>query len=370
MRVLVLWADDRSSNLGVRVLAAGTAALVRSVWPQAEVVFHNYGASSSPTRLGDARAVVKEVLTRREGLRDWVTSFDLVVDTRAGDSFADIYGMKRLVTQSLTSELVGRWGVPLVLGPQTHGPFRHRSATAVGRRVVRRADLVMARDHVSAQVVADLGSRPPVRTTDVVFALPAPPQGPSRDVLLNVSGLLWQGSPHVDAQAYRTLVTQLYGALRGAGREVALLAHVIDSADPDNDVPAVREFARATGEDPEVVVPTSLEDVRSAVQGANLVIGSRMHACLNALSVGTPAIALAYSRKFAPLLEDIGWEHSIDLGGADPAVVTSRILQIAASTDLADQADKVGRHARTLLGTAREALGSLELRTPVPVPSR
>ena len=43
------------------------------------------------------------------------------------------------------------------------------------------------------------------------------------------------------------------------------------------------------------------------------MIGSRMHACLNALSVGTPAIPLAYSRKFAPLLGDLGWAHVVDL---------------------------------------------------------
>ena len=44
-----------------------------------------------------------------------------------------------------------------------------------------------------------------------------------------------------------------------------------------------------------------------------------MHACLNSLSVGTPAIPLAYSRKFAPLLADSGWTRCVDLrNSADP----------------------------------------------------
>ena len=45
----------------------------------------------------------------------------------------------------------------------------------------------------------------------------------------------------------------------------------------------------------------------------------RMDACLNSRSVGTPAIPLAYSRKFAPLLADLGWTRCVDLrNSADP----------------------------------------------------
>jgi colanic acid/amylovoran biosynthesis protein len=38
-----------------------------------------------------------------------------------------------------------------------------------------------------------------------------------------------------------------------------------------------------------------------------------MHACLNALSVGVPALPWAYSRKFKPLLDGLGWTASLDL---------------------------------------------------------
>ena len=35
-------------------------------------------------------------------------------------------------------------------------------------------------------------------------------------------------------------------------------------------------------------VPADLDDARAVIKGANVVIGARMHACLNALSTGTP----------------------------------------------------------------------------------
>ena len=38
-----------------------------------------------------------------------------------------------------------------------------------------------------------------------------------------------------------------------------------------------------------------------------------MHACLNALSMGTPVVPLAYSRKFHPLLAPLGVTTTVDL---------------------------------------------------------
>jgi hypothetical protein len=48
-----------------------------------------------------------------------------------------------------------------------------------------------------------------------------------------------------------------------------------------------------------VVAPPDLDDARSIIAGSRVLVGARMHACLNALSTGVPAIAMSYSRKFA-----------------------------------------------------------------------
>ena len=146
MRVLVLWADEQSPNLGVRVLGAGTEALARRAWPEAEFVFYNYGSRTGPVRLGSLLDVGKEVVLRRHGLRRWFAEFDVVLDTRAGDSFADIYGWQRLAAMSAATELAQRAGVRVILTPQTIGPFGSRFATTLARRSLRTAALVMARD--------------------------------------------------------------------------------------------------------------------------------------------------------------------------------------------------------------------------------
>lgn len=356
MRALVLWADDRSPNLGVRALAHGSAALVRRAFPEAEVDLQNFGRGAAPVPIGGWRPLVREHITGRHGLREWLTTYDLVVDTRSGDSFADIYGLQRLTAMTALSDLAVRAKVPVVLGPQTIGPFGTRRGRAIAKHVLRRATTVMARDHLSAEGARALGREADVLTTDVVFALPVPEVERSRDVLLNVSGLLWNPGPHVDASSYREMVGRLCDALTAAGRHVTLLAHVLASKSSDDDVPVVTELADRRG-DVELIVPTDLADVRKAVASAQLVIGSRMHACLNALSVGTPAIPLAYSRKFAPLLDDLGWAATIDLRTATDPV--SDVLRLSDDATLLTRAGDVRERAQAALGPAESTLRKL-----------
>jgi colanic acid/amylovoran biosynthesis protein len=358
MRVLVLWADDTSPNLGVRALAEGTAALVRSVWPDAVVEFQNYGSRTARARVGSPRVLLDDWVTRRHGVRAWARSFDLVVDTRSGDSFADIYGLDRLVAMSALGEFVHRAGVPLVLGPQTIGPFTTRRGELIARRSMRTAAQVMARDGSSAICAEELGRRVDVRTTDVVFALPTPARTGGRDVVLNVSGLLWNGSPHVDPRAYRSVVRDLFAGLQARDRTVTLLAHVLDGPSPDNDVATVQEFAAEVGGGVEVVVPGSLAEVRDVVASADLVLGSRMHACLNALSVGTPAIPLSYSRKFEPLLADLGWTAQVDLRSA-AAPAQDALALVDRAPALAPQVSELRSRAAAMLEPAAAALRAL-----------
>ncbi|SEI02278.1 MULTISPECIES: polysaccharide pyruvyl transferase family protein [unclassified Leifsonia] len=319
MRTLILWADDASPNLGVRALGAGTAALLRRVHPQSEIVFQNYGMRVPQLPIGRLRSLLAERATGRKGMQRWLAGFDLVIDTRSGDSFADIYGIRRLAVMSAVAEFAAQAGVAVVLGPQTIGPFRTATGRALARRSLRRSQLVMARDSESADAAGALGRPVDVLTTDVVFALARPEVQKSRDVVLNVSGLLWHPNPHVDSSRYRGTIHRLLDALAADGREVTLLAHVLESDNPDSDIDAISELLTERKHRLETVVPGGLDNVRRTVASANVVLGSRMHACLNALSTGTPAVPLPYSRKFGPLLADLGWTRSVDLRtAADP----------------------------------------------------
>ncbi|HEY8589895.1 MAG TPA: hypothetical protein VIL55_10125, partial [Naasia sp.] len=96
VRVLVLWSDDRSANLGVRALARGAEALGRAaLGDDIEVEFQDLAKNEhgfSPS-MG---LVKRDIVKPRGPIREWLRRYDLILDTGAGDSFADIYGPRRI----------------------------------------------------------------------------------------------------------------------------------------------------------------------------------------------------------------------------------------------------------------------------------
>ncbi|WP_413319367.1 polysaccharide pyruvyl transferase family protein [Agrococcus sp. 1P02AA] len=354
MRILIAWADDSSPNLGVRALGEGSVDLLRRTWPDAEFVFMNYGRRPTQIPWGRQRSLLRERATARLGMQRWLAGFDLVWDTRSGDSFADIYGLPRHLTMSLIHEFAVQAGTRVVLAPQTIGPFGSRRGRALARRTLRRSSMVFARDPISAGAAARLGRPVDAVTSDLVFGLEQPEPGAERDVLLNVSGLLWRGNAHVDAGGYRSAVHGIIDSLLAEGRSVTLLPHVLDADNPDTDVAVSRALADGYDGRIGLHVPTSLSDARSAIAGAHLVIGARMHACLNALSTGTPTVAMAYSRKFAPLMASIGWERVVQLGADD---IASAVLEHARAADLGAEAEAARGQGAALLQQVSERLG-------------
>lgn len=357
MKVLILWADSRSANLGVRVLAEGMRALaVQAFGPDTEVDFQDYGPGDSEIGFG-GRTILKDIGRKNGPIASKVTKYDVILDSGAGDSFADIYGAKRLITMNYAHRASHRARVPLVLGPQTIGPFNRAWSRVLARSSVHIAKAVFARDSASSEFAVALGCRP-LPSTDVVFALPQPSaKEEARDIVMNVSGLLWSSDRHGDSERYRSAVATTVDLIRASGRNVTLMAHVVDNPTADNDVPAIEHAAKLVSGDIETVVPRDLDHAREVVAGASVVIGARMHACLNALSTGTPAIPWAYSRKFAPLLADIGWDISLDVRETD--ALPGATLRLLEEGFRDDEVSSLNARARARLDETAATLRSL-----------
>lgn len=339
--------------------------LARSAWGAGVTVdLQSFAGRDSGVPFG-ARSVLRDIGRKNGPIKGKLKQYDVVLDAGAGDSFTDIYGLKRLMAMVYTRRAATKLGIPVIMGPQTIGPFNTRLGRWFGRRSLRTIDAVVARDSFSAQYARTMGRAVDATSTDVVFALDVPPLERSRDVVLNISGLLWAPNRHVDYARYRQQIFELVTSLGSLGRRVSLLAHVVAPGYADNDVHAIEEFQNDYNAEIEAVIPTSLGEIRSVVANANLVIGSRMHACLNALSCGTPAIAWAYSRKFAPLMDDIGWDYVLDLRETktSPAATTLDIITSVEKTEFDGMALAVQRRARERLQLALPVLRSV--RSPI-----
>ncbi|KRB37168.1 polysaccharide pyruvyl transferase family protein [Microbacterium sp. Root180] len=357
MRILVGWAGDSSPNLGVRVLGRGSADLLHAALPGARIEFMDFGARPDALPWGRPRSLVRERFTGRAGMMEWLSQFDLYWDTRSGDSFADIYGIQRHAKMSLVHEFAVQAGAKAVLAPQTIGPFRSTRGRLFAQRNLRRSTLVFARDPASARAAEGLGRPADRLTTDLVFGISQPTPSGDHDVLMNVSGLLWKTSDHVDHGSYRTAVRTIISRLLADGRRVTLLPHVLDSHDADNDVPVSHTLQDEYDGQIGVHVPRDLDDARSVIAGAQLVIGARMHACLNALSTGTPAIAMAYSRKFQPLMAELDWPHVVSL--AESADAAADVLRAVDAPALADRARSAMTRGQELLAPVGELVGGV-----------
>ncbi|WP_442902845.1 polysaccharide pyruvyl transferase family protein [Gordonia sp. 852002-50395_SCH5434458] len=283
-------------------------------------------------------------------IRSVLRCADIVVDTGAGDSFSDIYGLKRLFVMVYVQLRCIFLGKPLVLFPQTIGPFHTRIGALAAGAVLERAACVIAREPHSADVAVQNRAQEVLTSTDLVFALPVHAQPTHRrDVVVNVSGLLWFDNGHVSSSYYREQTIDLVRQLNDRGRRVTLLAHVVGSPSGNDDATAIAQMLESGVKVEEVVIPTSLDQVRETLGSAAWVVGARMHACLNAVSQGVPAISWGYSDKFLPLMDHLGWHTSLDLR-KKPQAARQTIEHIDSSPLGVDD-----QHLRSSLGKVRSS---------------
>lgn len=321
-----------SDNLGVGALTVANIAILREAasaagrvprflvvgWPGPRPWYE------TSADIEDCSIRTRQLVQPGGRIADMFARADIVFDIGGGDSFTDIYGPKRFLTIWQTKFRTILAGKPLVLSPQTVGPFESAWAKALSRRIMNRAAAVVTRDAPSTAFLADLGVASQVlEATDVAMRLPyAPaergPGGPVR-VGLNVSGLLMNGGYTGTNQFglavdYPALIRQIVGRfVEKEGVELHLVGHVQSETQPvEDDQRACEALSR---EFPGTVLGplfASPSEAKGYIAGMDFFMGARMHATIAAFSSGVPVIPMAYSRKFKGVFETLGYPHIAD----------------------------------------------------------
>lgn len=374
LKIGLLWHSANSDNLGVGALTLGHIALIERAaaaaghavqfeilqWADPRPVYVTGKAiAMRPLRLADfARP--------RAGFVGMVRGLDLVLDIGGGDSFSDIYGPARIAKMIAAQNLVRLAGVPLIMSPQTIGPFKSPLIRRAALSVLRSADLVATRDRPSIDCMRDMGfDGDIIRASDVALALPyetpAPRDGGKIRVGVNVSGLLMNGGHSQDNQFslscdYRAVTRRLAAHFAGMPDvELHLVGHVIsDTQETEDDWRACEALAR---QDPGAIVAPKFSDpiaAKTYIAGMDFFIGARMHACIAALSSGTPVAPLAYSRKFAGLFGGIGYHASADCRALSSDAVFEAVIDAFA------QRQRLGEAARAATAKGLALLGDYE----------
>lgn len=332
LTIALLWHSTSSDNLGVGALTLAQLELLSRAADSCgrTVCFFIVGTTgNTPYKitghaiLGNAEFALRAFKRGDFSAIRMLRSADIVFDIGEGDSFADIYGLKRLSIQVFAKLLARLFGKPLVMSPQTIGPFRSTSGRILGRFGLSLASRVYARDGLSRECVGELGFASRCHEViDVAFALPYKRPNIDADVTrigINVSGLLYnrgydgQNRLGLSVDYPRLMEECCQYFLEKAGAEVYLVPHVISEAIPiENDVHACEQLKAkfpALKIAPRFASPS---EAKSFISGMDFFTGARMHACIAAYSSGVPVVPMAYSRKFQGLFGALGYERVID----------------------------------------------------------
>ena len=273
-----------------------------------------------------------KTIARNPALRG-IQEAQIVGSIAGGDSFSDIYGISRFFYMGLPQLLVLIMGKPLVQLPQTYGPFKGRAVRTIARHILKRSALIYSREANGFRHVESLGLKTNSPKWFFCYDLgcvlePVPPtdfnsselaDGKQNSAFLagvNVSGLLAMGGySRKNMFGLRTeYVALLEGLIRfliaEKGGSVLLIPHVLgDKGESDS------KACRSVYEGLHSAFPGRLailernyssNELKSIIGRCDLFLGSRMHACIAAVSQCVPTVSLSYSDKFAGVMATFG----------------------------------------------------------------
>jgi colanic acid/amylovoran biosynthesis protein len=318
---------------------------------------------------------------------------DFIGDIRGGDGFSDIYGFWGLVEGSLPALIALVLGRKLVLLPQTYGPYQRGASRWLASWLIRRSAIILARDQESLNIARELSGKGRTHTIlklcpDVAFLLcpkkpanarfePPLPEDPRAPLIgFNVSGLLYHGGfnqrnmfglrddyPRVAKAVLEYLLTL-------PGVHVLLISHMYPfqqwnlESDTHASAALVKDLA---GDQRHRVHLLSGEcdqhELKGVIGRCSFFIGSRMHACIAALSQGVPAVGIAYSRKFRGVFETVGLQdYALDACRLSVAQIVEEVSRgyQQAETIRPPLCDRVRRVQEEILQGIAAATGAVE----------
>jgi colanic acid/amylovoran biosynthesis protein len=372
----LMGASLETNNMGVSALAASTVKIIRIIHADANVVLliGNKSSKEQLLKLSDNKTlpikVVNYRLSPKAKLKEhlfwillmaflwgiipiksiqkliinntpWLKSVeqaDLIGDIFGGDSFSDIYGIKKLVMISIPVLIVLLMKRNLVLLPQTYGPYKSKIGQIIAKIIINKATYILSRDKQGIIEIQMLTKNQNIKKEvvfcpDVAFMLdPIIPKDVEIEpqinkclnvplIGFNVNGLMYNGGYTRDNMFglkldYKKFIKQsVLNLLEKTDAHILFIPHTYHpqiESDPD----ACRDVLNALdgkylNRVHLVVHEYDQSEIKGIIGLCDFFIGSRMHACIAALSQSIPTIGVAYSKKFKGIFESVGVENMI-----------------------------------------------------------
>ncbi|MEE2025650.1 polysaccharide pyruvyl transferase family protein [Alkalimonas mucilaginosa] len=253
----------------------------------------------------------------------------------SGFAYGDQWPLQFLQNTAREVERFAKAGKPFIFMPQAFGPFESKESKAAMRTIIQHARLLFVRDAVSRQHLESCLSPLPahvIQSPDFTVglspqALPAA-ASPYAALIPNNKVISPYHHPNADQlkDDYLAAFVQAADQLHQAGYAVKLVNH------EGKEDAELCQHIQARAQHAEVVEITNPLAVKAYIGGASLVVSSRFHGAINALSQGVPCIATSWSHKYRQMMQDFGME-AYCIETLTPASIQQSINQL-----LADQA--------------------------------
>jgi len=257
-----------------------------------------------------------------------------MLDISGGDSFTDLYGKHRFDAVTLSKLIAIQQKCPLILLPQTYGPFNHKRSRNIAQQILRNTTAAWARDDRSFEVLKgllgnDFDASRHRKGVDVAFSLPLKPvcslsdkvqewilAGRKKETVgLNISGLIYNDptaavSRYGFKADYRQVVVKLLRRiLRESDVNIILVPHVYAKeghyeSDLTANLAVMQQLQDVEAGRVEILSPLYNEsETKWIISKLDWFCGTRMHSTIAGLSTGVPTTAIAYSLKTLGVFE-------------------------------------------------------------------
>lgn len=254
---------------------------------------------------------------------------DAIIDLTQGDSFTDAYGNERFMLYTKIKDRIEKFHVPLILAPQTYGPFEEEKNREYAQKVIDRAACVMSRDQKSADYIKSFSNKNVIVTTDLAFMLPYDRQAKEVSdkikVGVNISSLLIKNKIESTESKFKLSVdydAYIESILNKLCNDDKYEVHLIPHVGEDAGYLFASKYQNITLHN---AFSTPIE-AKNCISQMDVFVGARMHATVAAFSTGVATIPTAYSRKFGGLYNNLGYPYVIDLQSMDMETAVARTM--------------------------------------------
>ena len=312
MRVIVLWADPKSPNLGSQMIAEGISTFLRdhSISSDIQFISHNQLQDICRARWYSIKGISR--------IRKYLKSCDLVIDMGDGDSFTSQYGMNRFLKLSALRIIVRLNSKKIILGPQSIG-VSTGIKSMIARFSLYGVSAVVVRDSESMKALALIYNGPSAIATDTSWGIKSTVLKGNRKrmCLINLNGLFFSLDEPIRRKAFQKSLQNLALVLVQRNYIFDFMYHVATNTGADNDrlweTYITNEFSES-----KIFSPENFVEARRILGEYEFSVGSRYHFCLNSLQAGTPCIPISYGTKFDSIYQNIpninDWGTEISIG--------------------------------------------------------